>query len=184
VKTNHAAIAASATINRAMKPARKVRQWRGFVRLSAGSFGPVFVSHPLELLPSGSPTTPAAISIGHCRRSRRNEKLAAYDEILSAYLGPFGAGGVWPVIVCAGEKPACHAGGRGFEPRLSAARRQRSAKPCTPFQFWSWADRDQRPAWSGDGIVRKECSCGAQGNGGGARRAGRAVGGHRAVRLT
>jgi len=31
-------------------------------------------------------------------------------EILSAYLGSFGAGGVWPVIVCAAEKPACHAG--------------------------------------------------------------------------
>ena len=74
------------------------------------------MSQPLELLPPGSPTTPAAISIGHCRRSRRNEKLAAYDEILSAYLGSFGAGGVWPVIVCAAEKPAGHAGGRGFEP--------------------------------------------------------------------
>lgn len=42
-------------------------------------------------------------------------------EILSAYLGSFGAGGVWPVIVFAAEKPACHAGDRGFEPRLSCA---------------------------------------------------------------
>ena len=56
-------------------------------------------------------------------------------EILSAYLGSFGAGGVWPVIVFAAEKPACHAGGRGFEPCLSrsgsagyAANRQSAAR--------------------------------------------------------
>jgi len=65
------------------------------------------------------PLLPAISLFGHCRRSRRNDKLAGQVEILSAYLWSFGAGGVWPVIVCAAEKPACHAGGRGFEPRLS-----------------------------------------------------------------
>jgi hypothetical protein len=50
-------------------------------------------------------------------------------EILSAYLGSFGAGGVWPVIVCAGEKPACHAGGRGSNLVSPQRGRQRTAKP-------------------------------------------------------
>jgi hypothetical protein len=51
-------------------------------------------------------------------------------EILSAYLGSFGAGGVWPVIVCAGEKPPCHAGGRSrFTPPLQPSARPRRYEP-------------------------------------------------------
>ena len=38
----------------------EVRQWPGFVRASAGSFGPAFVSHPLKSNGAGSPATPTS----------------------------------------------------------------------------------------------------------------------------
>jgi hypothetical protein len=67
------------------------------------------VSYPLKSNEADGPPLLPAISTIWPTPSIAMKSWPGRVEMLSPYLGSFRAGGVWPVIICAAEKPACYA---------------------------------------------------------------------------